>query len=217
MKKQNTILSTKVLTIAQKQLLGSFKFYENNFIKINRVAFNIEKTSGLSIFTSQNAVKSISNFEFFNDGVQDVYCVGDKTANLLKELGKNVLFTGYSSKELALEIIKGKDREVDFFCGSIRKKDLPFILNENEIKVNEYIVYETEKTSKQIDFDFDGVLFFSPSAVESFLLKNKAKDSIAFCIGESTSIAALKEFKKVFSSEYTTIESVIECTLKYFN
>ena len=217
MKKQNSILSTKVLTTAQSQLLKNFYFYENDFIKTKVLPFEKGSSNNVSVFTSQNAVKSISKLKFFKEEVKNVYCVGDKTADLLKQLGKNILFVGYSSRELALEIVKLEKSEVDFFCGSIRKKDLPDILHENGIRVNEYIVYETEKVSKKINSIFDGILFFSPSAVESYLLKNKAKDSVAFCIGKSTSSTAFKEFKEVFVAEETTIESVIESTLKYFN
>jgi len=36
---------------------------------------------------------------------------------------------------------------------------------------------------------FDGILFFSPSAVESYLKSNTIKDEMCFCIGETTAEA----------------------------
>lgn len=217
MKQRKTILSTKILTLDQKELLASFELIDNDFILIKSLPFDVNNISEIAVFTSQNAVKKILEYDFFKNEIKDVCCVGDKTTTLLNRLGKNVLYTGSSSKELAIEVVRQGHKEVDFFCGTIRKKDLPNILAENEIKVNEILVYETKKVGRKIEQAFDGILFFSPSGVQSYLLKNKARDSVAFCIGETTKSEALKDFKTVCVAETTTIESVIDSTLKYFN
>jgi len=66
-------------------------------------------------------------------------------------------------------------------------------------------MYSPEVVSKNIK----GVLFFSPSAIESYLQKNTA-DKVAFCIGASTKKEAYKYFEKVEIAQIPTVESVIE-------
>ena len=217
MKNQTSILSTKVLLPAQKQTLSEFYYVESDFIEVKPLPFSINKTSETAVFTSQNAVKSIADLTYFKEEIKDVYCVGAKTTELLTQLGKKVVFTAFSSKELALEILKREHKAVDFFCGTIRKNDLPEILKSNQVTVNEFIVYETIKVSQVINRNFEGILFYSPSAVQSYLLKNKENNSIAFCIGTSTGDEALKNFKTVIKAETTTVESVIATVIKYFN
>ena len=60
-----------------------------------------------------------------------------------------------------------------------------------------------------------GVLFYSPSTVESYMQSNSA-DKIAFCIGESTAKEARKHFEKVEVAKVPTVESVIELVNLHF-
>lgn len=210
-------MSTKVLLPIQKEILDKFDYVEYDFIEIKPLPLSIINRSEVAVFTSQNAVKVIADLTYFKEEIKDVYCVGEKTTALLIQLGKKVLFTASSSKDLALEILKREHQSIDFFCGTIRKNELPDILTNNHVTVNEYIVYETIKVSQSINRIFEGVLFFSPSAVQSYLLKNKENNSIAFCIGASTGDEATKSFKTVIKAETTTVESVAESVVKYFN
>jgi hydroxymethylbilane synthase len=63
--------------------------------------------------------------------------------------------------------------------------------------------------------NFTGVLFYSPSTVESYVQEN-AIDKIAFCIGESTANEARKHFKNVQVANLQTVESVIELVNLHF-
>ena len=56
---------------------------------------------------------------------------------------------------------------------------------------------------------FSGVLFYSPSTIESYLQENST-DKIAFCIGESTAKEARKHFDNVQVAKLPTVESVLE-------
>ena len=56
---------------------------------------------------------------------------------------------------------------------------------------------------------FSGVLFYSPSTVESYMQDNST-DKIAFCIGESTAKEARKHFENVQVAKLPTVESVLE-------
>ena len=61
----------------------------------------------------------------------------------------------------------------------------------------------------------EGVMFYSPSTVNSFLEKNKA-EVIAFCIGESTANEAKKHFSDVRVAKVPTVESVIELVNEHY-
>ena len=60
-----------------------------------------------------------------------------------------------------------------------------------------------------------GVLFYSPSTIESYLQKNTV-DVVAFCIGESTAKEARKHFNTVKVAKVPTVESVIELVNLYY-
>lgn len=61
---------------------------------------------------------------------------------------------------------------------------------------------------------WDGILFFSPSGVESFVLENNLANSAVFCIGETTAAAAKKYTSSVIVANSTTVESVIAKAVK---
>ena len=54
------------------------------------------------------------------------------------------------------------------------------------------------------------MLFFSPSGVESYTLKNDLNDVTAFCIGKTTAAAAKKYTDSIVIAKETTIESVLK-------
>ncbi|UWX55097.1 uroporphyrinogen-III synthase [Maribacter litopenaei] len=55
----------------------------------------------------------------------------------------------------------------------------------------------------------EGILFYSPSTIESYLLKNKP-NQVAYCIGETTAKEARKHFKEVKVANIPDMESVID-------
>ena len=61
---------------------------------------------------------------------------------------------------------------------------------------------------------FDGILFFSPSGVQSFMVENSMESAMAFCIGETTASEAKKHTENVVIANSTSIESVIAKSVK---
>ena len=100
--------------------------------------------------------------------------------------------------------------EVTYFCSSIRLDELPDILTKNNITVHEVEAYETKLSSVKVPDGVKRILFFSPSTVDSFLLKNTAGKKIAYCIGETTAAVARAHFEKVHVANMPTVESVIK-------
>lgn len=222
MTKQINILSTKKLLPNQMQELldANFIVIEEDFIETNIKNFELSKVNNNLIFTSQNAVQSILQHPKCEDlKSKDVFSIGMKTKDLLTENGFNVIaYTGYAA-DLAeiISLIYSKET-FTFFSGNLRRDVLPNTLKENGITFNEIEVYETKITSKKITKKLDGILFFSPSAVESYFKMNTIKDETCFCIGETTAEALEnKKVKTIVIADKPSVENVITEVLEYYN
>ena len=117
-----------------------------------------------------------------------------------------------------IEIIdqKYQRKTFTFFCGNIRRNTIPNYFKENQIAFEEVIVYETETHSKAISEKFDGILFFSPSAIESFLEKNELKNETCFCIGTTTAKALENKTKNIQIASKPTVEDVIDQVIQFY-
>jgi uroporphyrinogen-III synthase len=219
------IVSTKILSAQQKQALSdaNFEVIEADFIKTENVPFSLSFGEGRGladnlIFTSQNAVRSFLQHPKFEDlKSKNVFCVGLKTKIMLSEAGFNVVaYTGYAS-DLAeiITLIYGKE-SYTFFCGNLLKETLPNTLKEAGVKFNEIQVYETSLTPQKIKTPVDGILFFSPSGVESYLAENKIKNEICFCIGETTASSLEKTTKNIIIADQPSIEDLIEAVIEEY-
>lgn len=221
MTKQINIVSTKMLLPNQKQYLfdANIHLIEEDFIETKIKNFELSKVNDNLIFTSQNAVQSILQHPKCNElKSKNVFSVGMKTKDLLTENGFNVIaYTGYAS-DLAeiISLIYSKE-SYTFFSGNLRRDVLPNTLKENGIVINEIEVYETNITSKKIKEKTDGILFFSPSAVESYLKLNTIKDEICFSIGETTAEALEnKKTKNIIIAVKPTVENVIIEVIEHY-
>lgn len=152
--------------------------------------------SATVIFTSSNAVEAVAEYM---DGQQPdwrVYCIGKATAALVKKYFGDGGIAGTASygSDLAKKIIKGGNTdEVIFFCGNLRRDELPELLRESDIAVNEIIVYQTLATAQKIKKTYDGIMFFSPSAVNSFFSLNRLpQQTVLFAIGDTTAAALMQ-------------------------
>lgn len=209
-----TILSTKKLTTTQKALLAAYKVLEVPMISIvygKGLAMN-EKIEH-AVFTSVNSV--IAVFEKNNVSAslfQQVYCVGTKTKSALEKHGIQVTGMGKDGATLAQILITQFDeiQEISWFCGNLKSNDLPSLMAQNGVMVAEYEVYQTQLTPQEINQSLDAILFYSPSGILSFVQKNKALDIPVVCIGNTTATEALKHFNKVYISNTTTVEAVLE-------
>lgn len=210
------VLSTKKLSLSQRQLLlhAGLGFVEYNAITVKPFPFELPENITNGIFTSQNGVHALQDQKH---KIQNSFCVGEKTKSLLIENGQNVIKMSQNASELADFLIKKyKNEHFFYFCGNRRRDELPNILSENGVSFSEVIVYQTELSIKQFDRAFDGILFFSPSGVESFASKNEMGESVAFCIGETTASEARKYTDNVIVANATSVESVIAKAAKTF-
>ena len=207
------IASTKILSSSQRQELESahFEVYEANFIKTESIDFDLINIYNNLIFTSQNAAQSILNYPKLKElQVKNVYCVGIKTKALLEENGFNVVvYVDYASDLAEIITLIYSNESYTFFSGNLRKETVPKALKEANIQFNEIQVYETTLTPHKLNIAVEGILFFSPSGVESYLSENKIKKEVCFCIGETTAEALFNVTKNIRIAENPSIEEVI--------
>src|SRR5690606_25845463 len=187
------ILSTKKLKGNQKMFLlnAGFSVVEADFVKISLLTFQLKNTPTLLLFTSQNGVQSVLNHPKINDlKTIPAICVGSKTAGLLEENGFRVLVWKDYAQELA-PIIQEKfaQEHIAFFAGNLRRNVLPETMNQANIRFDEYLVYQNDGASVKIEAQTNGILFYSPSGIKSYLKKNTITNQTCFCIGTTTADA----------------------------
>jgi len=211
-----SILSTKKLINSQKQLFlnSGLSLVEYNAIVTETTNFKLpsEKIEN-AIFTSKNAVNAVLE----KVQLKNCFCVGEKTGELLSDNGFHIQEIADYGKDLA-EIITKKygAEEFTFFCGNKRRDELPGILQKGNVHFTEIEVYKTSLNPQFFPQEFEGILFFSPSAVQSFTAKNQLKGTTAFCIGNTTAAEAQKHTNNIIIATKPTIENVIVQVVKYF-
>jgi len=214
------VLSTRILSDAHRQLFhtSNVQWVEKDFIAIEPQAFTVEAVRDLVVFTSQNAVKSVLN----NPHAQllktkPAICVGVKTKALLEQEGWEVKAWTHYAKELTAVI------ERDFFscsfsfcCGNIRRETLPAFFKQHNLIFDEYEAYQTVKQPHTLQNKVEGICFYSPSAIESFLQNNQVTTEVCFCIGDTTADALKGITTKIVVASQPTIEATLSACLAYY-
>ena len=215
----NRILSTKKLSKALKKKFSDaiIELVEKNFIQTKSISFETPQLNDYLVFTSKQAVKSILKSDVKNVHSISCLCVGSKTRNFLEKKGFTVIESADYAEEL-IQIIdsKYKSNSFTFFCGNIRKNTIPNYFQQNKIAYNEIVVYETKLKPHKIKKEYDGILFFSPSGVKSFLENNSLDNKTCFCIGTTTANALENRTKKIVIASQPTVENVITEVIKFY-
>lgn len=213
-----TILSTKKLSLAQKERLLNAKLavVDFDFIDTKTIAFQTpQQTIKNAIFTSKNGVNAVFSK---NIEIENCFCVGQRTEQLLKEKKQNVIYSASNAEELGKHITttENSTKSYYYFCAEKRLDTLPNKLTEQNIKWTETPVYKTVWTPKKYTQEFNGVLFFSPSGVESYFSINKTP-SHSFCIGNTTAKALHKYTQNYTVATKPSVENVLIKAIKHFN
>lgn len=141
-----------------------------------------------AVFTSVNAVTAIENAATWK-----IFCLSGATRRAVAErFGENNIAAVADSAAILAEkmIATGPPGECWFFCGDKHRSELPDRLKAAGWQVHEVVVYQTILTPHRIDKRYDAIVFFSPSAVESFFSMNTiGPDVTAYAIGRTTAAA----------------------------
>ena len=195
------------------------KIINNDLLKENII--NLSKLKSTVVFTSMNAVDAVTFYLNNNKPDWKIFCIGYATQALITNyFGQNAIAgTADSAGALADFIINEKNiSEIIFFCGDQRREELPEKLLHQNINVKEIEVYKTFALSHQITSDFDAIIFYSPSAVESFFSINKIKDQTTlFAIGNTTA-NEIKKYagNKIIIAQQPSKKLLAEQAINYF-
>lgn len=215
-----TVLSTKILTPSQKELFlnSGLGLVEYDAIKIEFLNVVIPLDYQNYIFTSKNAVKVfIEQTKSVDRSNFNAYCVGEKNKLFLEENGLKVVEIADNASVLAKKIAKNhENQEFLFLSGNQRREELPEILTKNNVRYKELEVYATHLNPKTFERSFDGILFFSPSGIRSYLLRNSIQNSTLFCIGETTADEAKKYSKNIVIANKPTVENVLVQAINHY-
>lgn len=206
-----TLLSTKILTAAQQELVLNtglgLVHYNALTVKLIALQLPIAYSQNL-IITSSNAVHALDKFD---KETARIYCVGSKTAHVILSLGFKVVHTAQNSQDLAFYIIKNHSiaSSYTYLCGEDRRNELPEALIASKIEFTEVKVYRTTMVERAYKRNFAAVLCYSPRGVYAFAKANPTQANCAICIGETTATAARAFFSIVHTAKIPTIENTI--------
>lgn len=173
------------------------------------------------VFTSVNAVEAVAAHLQKEKPDWKIYCIGIVTNKAVKKyFGESAIAgTATNASELAgLIIAEGGCRNLHFFCGNHRRDELPNLLRKNGIRLHEIVVYHTITIQHKIEKPYQGILFFSPSAVISFFSVNTIPAStILFAIG-NTSANEIKKYTQnnIIVSTEQGKEMLVKRMIEYY-
>ena len=173
-----------------------------------------------AIFTSANAVRAVIGLLNDNSPEWNCYCVGEKSEELIRKSMPHciVLATADLAGDLAKELVAARPSPLVFFSGNLRREELPSQLDKNNIPFEELVVYETIYTATPMKQHYQGILFFSPGAVNAYFeANNPDPDTVLFAIGPTTESALHeKTTNKVLTTDRPDKAALAKMALQYF-
>jgi len=225
-----TILSTKRLKPALIRIAESagIAVLQHDFIKTVSIV-DENATHALStvgewlVFTSKQAVKIYSAFRKSAslNNPHKIYCLQGETMKAVSKL-VNCEIAGVANDAASLSTLivqEGRANSLSFICGKMRRNDLSTALRAAGVTIKEIPVYDTVYNGKPIGDSYKGLLFFSPSAVESYFQTNILPVALpSFCIGNTTA-ASFREHSNnpVIVAVEPSQEAMVEAFIKYFS
>jgi uroporphyrinogen-III synthase len=178
----------------QGVIIDELSFIQTTPIQDEAVTQRINELASQEItvvFTSMNAVEAIAD-QLKTVPYWKVYSIGNTTRKLIEEKlpASQLVATADNAERLGVQLIDDGVRAMVFFCGNIRRDELPNKFRSEGGTVEELVVYKTIETPSPLDKEYDGILFFSPSAVQSFFGANTISTKThLFAIGKTTAEA----------------------------
>ena len=216
------ILSTRVLGKDIVSFLDPvrFNFIQKDFIHTQPISFNRQEllTNTNWIISSKTALKIILD-TYQIDELKNInfYSVGQQTTKLIADSKLKVVEWANYSENLAQKIVKKHSKKHFFFIGGeMRRGELPSFLKNHNVSLKMINIYTTVLSPNEINEQIDGLIFFSPSAVQSYVKANTISDQQLFCIGNTTAQEATKHSQNVHLPQEQTFKSVIDLVNNYY-
>lgn len=175
-----------------------------------------------AIFTSKKAVEGVIGLLQTPPAKWNIFCTGGITKKtIIKFFGEDAIKgSGKHASDVKEKLCKKKlnIEKAYFFCGDQRMNDLPEYLPTQGIHVEELVVYKTIQIPQYIEKEYNGVMFFSPSAAHSYFSENTLPTDIPlFSIGNTTT-ATIKTYSAnpIITSEWPGQDSLLNLVIEYF-
>ncbi len=216
-----SILSTKVLSeYLREQLISNrIAIRDEDFISIayNQIDLKSDALDHVVLITSKNIIESLldSNQLHVLEG-KAIYCVGSSIPKLLEAYGISIQQSFQNAKALGEFIVQQDIKSVTFLRGNKSRPELPQLLQEHGVLLKQYKLYTTRLTPKKMEQSFDGLLFFCPSAVESYLTNHHINNEQIICIGQTTASAVQPYSNNIMIADHQKVSSVIQKTIELF-
>lgn len=174
------------------------------------------------VFTSKNGVRAFQSFSGeWIAGRRVIYAVGKKTREALGKLGYEARTPErQDAVGLAEQILQDlSDRDVEkltvlHWCGNLSRPTLQEKLEEGGVKLIRLEVYRTLLNQMEIPDDpGEGILFFSPSSVESFRKSGGFQKPLPelFAIGNTTGeLLSMESGRPVHIPRQPATEALLE-------
>ncbi len=189
--------------------------------EIEKKIRELSKQNITAVFTSINAITAVSKFITTKISWK-IFCIGNTTKKLVKKFWGEDNIEGFAdnANQLSKKILENSSiKNVTFFCGDKRRNELQDNLIKYGIDVDEIVVYKTTETPTVLTKQYDGLLFFSPSAVQSFFSKNSVSNATnLFAIG-STTANEIKLFTKqpIIIAQIPGKENLVKLAITHFS
>ncbi len=227
MNKAPHIVSTRKLTSTKMDALqaAGWKFTSHDFIsKVINIPndLNTQAICRHIVLTSITGVKAFLQIVKklqLSSSSYSVYCISRGTNEYALASGLNIKSTAPHASALADEIIKDADvKEITHISSNLRRDELSERLKEAGIAVQDVIAYSTEFTPVTIDASHDAIVFFSPSAVDSFLSINPLQPVACFCIGQTTAdYARGKGYSQTFIPDAPSEDILLQTIINHYS
>jgi len=162
------------------------------------------------IFTSKNGVRALDKVCKNWKDIPAI-SIGKKTADEVCKIGGFNIFTskkGYGNHLVNDILTNFSDKAILYIRPEIVASNLTQMLLENNINIQEKILYKTE--CRELSYNFENPIFIvtSPSTVKCLLNIEIPKSSIFIAIGKTTFQEIPKKYLK-YISKYRNIDSCI--------
>jgi uroporphyrinogen-III synthase len=217
------ILATKNLSLDLLKLFNQSKLNVVAMDFISTIPYKFDTKELLQ--TYHWIISSQTTFRILEENYTNVelnkinfYCVGEQTKTYILKQNYNVVEWAHYSKDLAkILITKYKDINYNFIGGEMRRDELPSLLKNQNVSFKMINIYKTVLSPHEIINPFDGILFFSPSAIRSYIKLNTFTNENLFCIGQTTAKEAFKYSNLIHVANSPSFKSVIESVNTYYN
>lgn len=217
------ILFTKEISsdFLKQNLSQNIDFDIFNFLEIEihpeqKIIQFLDKSIDNYLITSQNSVEAIKNLKLRGN----FYVVGQKTAEKLIQNNFKVEVAKNYASELAEFILENDSpKNWIFLCGNNRRDELLEKLVPKGHIIKEIQCYDSIPVEHELNGKlYDGIAFFSPLGVKSYLENNTIlPETTIFTIGKTTS-QEVKIYTKneIINADIPTLEGAVETINKYY-